>query len=357
VTVPADPLSAWADNVSPGLERSWFAVAMAHEVGEAPVPVQVLGTWWVLARLGAPAGGSARLVAFEDRCPHRLAPLSIGTVCTTAAGPALRCGYHGWAFDGDGQCVDIPSLGAGATIPPRATLRAPAGLVERYGLIWLAPSTPVCDLPEFPEWDDPSFDRMWNEPRVTSAGALQSCENFLDATHIPTVHQGTFGVPDAAAIPAQNVERDGWRAWTTYEITYKNHDDPLVATGEHPLEQPQLLYKEIVPATTALVRLVFPVTGMTFTILLSCLPESATSTRIFKVMARNDFAGDTERIAASIKFEDDVFDEDIVVLEAYRHTGVPLDLRTEVHTRNDRLPVAYRRLLAQLCGADTQGEA
>ena len=52
-------------------------------------------------------------------------------------------------------------------------------------------------------------------------------------------------------MPPQFVETEGWRAWTTYEITYRNHDDPLVATGEHPLEQPQLLYKEVWPATTA----------------------------------------------------------------------------------------------------------
>jgi phenylpropionate dioxygenase-like ring-hydroxylating dioxygenase large terminal subunit len=118
----------------------------------------------------------------------------------------------------------------------------------------------------------------------------------------------------------------------------------------HPLEQPQLLYKEVWPATTALIRLIFPLTGNTIVFLFSCLPESATSTRIFKVMARDDFDGDAQRIAVSIGFEDLVLDEDLAVLEAYRHDGVPLDLRVEVHTRNDKLAVAYRRLLGRLLG-------
>jgi vanillate O-demethylase monooxygenase subunit len=327
-----------ADNSSIGLAASWYAVALADEVGEQPVAVQVLGTAWVLVRL------DEQLVAFEDRCPHRLAPLSIGCV----RGTALECGYHGWRFDASGRCVAIPSLGDEAILPPRAALRPPAGVVERYGLVWIAPERPVCDLPSFPEWDDPAYDRMWNEPRRTTAGALQLCENFLDATHIPTVHRSTFGVVEAPHLPPHTVEQNGWQASTTYEITYRNHDDPLVATGEHPLEQPQLLYKEVCPATTALIRLEFPLTGKTIAILFCCLPESPTSTRIFKMMARNDFDGDDERIADSIAFEDRVLDEDLAVLEAYRHTSVPLDLLTEVHTRNDRLPIAYRRLLARL---------
>jgi phenylpropionate dioxygenase-like ring-hydroxylating dioxygenase large terminal subunit len=66
---------AWADNLSQGLQRAWYAVALSSSVREGPVPVRVLGRDWVLARL------DGTLAAFEDRCPHRLAPLSIGRVC------------------------------------------------------------------------------------------------------------------------------------------------------------------------------------------------------------------------------------------------------------------------------------
>ena len=43
-----------------------------------------------------------------------------------------------------------------------------------------------------------------------------------------------------------------------------------------------------------------------------------------------------------------VLDEDLAVLEAYPHTALPLDPRIEVHTRNDKLSLSYRRTLAEL---------
>jgi vanillate O-demethylase monooxygenase subunit len=276
----------WVDCEHPALGRAWYAVALSRDVGDRPVPVEVLGR------------------------RHQVQ----------------------WV-DGSVQASD--------------DLR----VTERYGLVWAAPDEPVSDLPAFPEWDDPTFDRCWNEPRSTTADALQLTDNFLDATHLPTVHTATFGVDDGGYLPPHEVVRDGWRAATTYVTPYRNHDDPLVATGEHPLVQEHHLTKEVVPATTALVRLRFPMTGGVLAILFSCLPEGPGRSRIFKVMARNDLGGDADRLADSLVFEDRVLDEDLAVLEAYRHRGVPVDPRVEIHTRSDKLSLAYRRILADLTGS------
>ena len=329
------------DNASAGQRAAWFAVALGEDVGREPLRVLVLGEPWIVLRL------DGELRAFADRCPHRLAPLSIGTTVAGPDGDRLACGYHGWEFDPAGDLARVPALGDDATLPP-ACLTTPAAVQERYGLVWLAPDEPVCGLPDFPEWDDPGFDRSWNEPRRTSAGAAQLCDNFLDAAHLPTVHVGTFGVPDEPYIPPASVDREGWVASTTYEVMYRNHDDPLVATGDHPLVQPQELYKECRPATTAFLRLRFPITGRTIAILFSCLPATDTETVVFKMMARDDFGGDTDLLAEAIRFEDVVLDEDLAVLEAYDHRELPLDLTTEVHVRTDRLSTAYRRILADL---------
>ena len=70
-------------------------------------------------------------------------------------------------------------------------------------------------------------------------------DNSLDATHLGTVHAGTFGVADAGFLPPSKVRRSGWIAHTTFEVQYRNYDDPMVETGQHPLVQPQRLYKEI----------------------------------------------------------------------------------------------------------------
>ena len=104
----ATPLTGLAET------PQWHAVATSPELHDGPLGVEVDGTAWVVARL------DDEVVAFEDRCPHRLAPLSAGRV----EGGRLRCPYHGWEFDRHGRCTLIPSNGPGAPIPARAQLRS-----------------------------------------------------------------------------------------------------------------------------------------------------------------------------------------------------------------------------------------
>lgn len=330
------------DNETPALARTWHAVLTAAELADRPVAVELLGEPWMVARLGAD------IVAFVDRCPHRMAPLSIGAVC----GVRLQCQYHGWLFDASGSCVEIPSLGADATIPPRARVRTAAAVTERYGLVWVSPDAPLFDLPEYPEWDDPAFVNAMNDPRETTVSAGQLVDNFLDATHLRSVHAGTFGVDDGGYLPPSEIVRTGWKAHTTFDVQYKNFDDPLVASGEHPLVQPQRLYKEIAGPTAAVVRLFHPLTGKTVSFLFACSPRSATSTRIFKLMARDDLTDPDAQLPPLLAFEDRVLDEDLAVLEPYRDMAVSTDLRQEVSVRSDRLSVAYRRILGELVEHD-----
>jgi hypothetical protein len=64
----------------------------------------------------------------------------------------------------------------------------------------------------------------------------------------------------------------------------------------------------------------FPSTGVRLAILFVCQPETATSTRVYKLVAHNGYGGSAQRIA-------------------------------EQHTAADRLSVAYRALLADLAAA------
>ncbi|MGA9279118.1 Rieske 2Fe-2S domain-containing protein [Ilumatobacter sp.] len=337
LNVTSEPCNR-VDNETPALGASWHAVLTSDELGDEPVRVELLGEPWMLARL------DGDVVAFHDRCPHRNAPLSIGTIC----GTQLQCAYHGWMFDADGACTEIPSLGPDATIPSRAAARRAGGVAEAYGLVWISPETPLFDLPAFDEWDDDSFDNARNEPRETPASVGQLIDNFLDATHLRTVHAGTFGVDDGGYLPPSEIVRDGWSAHTTFEVQYKNFDDPLVETGEHPLVQPQRLYKEIAGPTTAVVRLYHPMTDKTVSFLFACSPTNNDSTRVFKLMSRNDLTDPAAQLPALLDFEDRVLDEDLVVLEAYDDMAVNTELRDEVSVRSDRLSVAYRRILAEL---------
>jgi phenylpropionate dioxygenase-like ring-hydroxylating dioxygenase large terminal subunit len=327
----------WIDNESAALSPAWHVVAASAEVTDAPLQVWLLGRPWVLVR------HAGSVFALEDRCPHRRAPLSAGTF----AEGSLRCAYHGWQFGSSGQCVHVPALRPDVPIPPRAAAATPFAVQERFGLVWLAPDEPVCDIHPFPEWDDRDFHRAWTAPRRTTVSAAQLADNFLDASHFPTVHTQTFGTPEAAYVSAHTVERRGWEVRTVYEAPYRNHDDPLVASGVHPLVQPHVLTKVGRPAASVYLTLDFPMTGSRLAILFVCQPETRQSTRIYKLMARRDTAGPAG-LDELVRYEELVLDEDLAILERYPSMRLAATLDAELHTRADRLSVAYRRVLGEL---------
>jgi phenylpropionate dioxygenase-like ring-hydroxylating dioxygenase large terminal subunit len=115
----------------PGSATGWYPVARSAEVGTAPVPVGAGGRSYVVVRLRP----GAEVTALSARCPHRLLPMAAATVVDGR----LQCPYHGWQFNAEGRCVEIPSLGPDGVAPPRADLGAPWAVEERDGWIWLAP--------------------------------------------------------------------------------------------------------------------------------------------------------------------------------------------------------------------------
>lgn len=326
------------DNTSVRMQRAWHVVALSDEVGDAPVQVWLLGRPWVLVRL--PDG----LHAWPDRCPHRLAPLSAGWV----KDGTLQCGYHGWRFAADGACVEIPALGKTDRISKRATLAAPAGLEERYGAVWLAPLEPLAPLPDFPEWGAAGFDLTRSTVVRTPASAAQLVDNFMDASHFPYVHAATFGTDEAARVVESGIERTGWEVETTFSTWYRTLDDPLVATGERDELQPQELLKRGAASYTVYLRLSFPTLGWTTGILFACQPETAETTRVYKLLARDDTAGDAGRLEVFVKDEDRILAEDLAILERYQHREIHLDRTVEMHTRADRLSLAWRDLVASM---------
>lgn len=328
--------AAHVDNTTPQLGRAWWPVALEHEVPKGePVAVQLLGVHWVLARIGD------GLVAFVDQCPHRLLPLSAGTLC----GEVLQCAYHGWRFDRSGGCVAIPSQPPELPIASRARLQPAWGVAERYGVVWLAPEEPVADLPDLHEWDDPSYEVRLDDARRATAGAHQALDNGCDTSHFGFVHAGTFGGEAAAITREKSVERVGNTIHATYETAYRVTDDPAIDPN---VAQVSLQTKEFVPGGCIMLRMSFPHDGSVFTILAAVQPERDGSTRFFRWWARNDIVGDEARWKACIEIELEVQREDLRALGAFRDHRLPLDLRREVHVGDDRMSVAYRRLLAEL---------
>ncbi|MGH9297781.1 MAG: Rieske 2Fe-2S domain-containing protein [Acidimicrobiales bacterium] len=325
-------------NTHPALRRCWHPVARSGGVGEDPVAVKLLGEAWVLFR------SEGKVRAFADRCPHRGAPLSLGH----GECGGIRCGYHGWRYDAAGKCVEIPALGEDAAIPPRAELRAPDGVAERFGLVFLAPEPPLASLPTVDEAEDPSF--IAGDLPVMSARASAGllADNFLDTAHFPFVHVATFGADEAREVGQFDVVRDGLSFTATYEHSFANREDPAVASGERPLVQRRrLTYRLVVPFHLTL-RIDFVEAGGTNTIGFFLQPESEERCRIFSTIWRDDLDGDLERLGSAVDFEVKIVEEDLVVQEAYHSLALPLDLPAEVHTKADRTTVELRRVLADL---------
>jgi nitrite reductase/ring-hydroxylating ferredoxin subunit len=167
------------------LPDGWFAVALSAELGPGHVKrAFYLGRELVLFRT---ASGVARV--FDAYCPHLGAHLGEGG---TVQGDTLRCPFHGWRFDGDGHCVEVPYA---ERIPPRARIRS-WPVEERYGLVFLwhhgDGKPPSWRVPEIAELESADWIRpVLREWHVRSA-IQEMAENDHDSAHFPVVHQGKY---------------------------------------------------------------------------------------------------------------------------------------------------------------------
>ncbi|WP_286851714.1 Rieske 2Fe-2S domain-containing protein, partial [Hydrogenophaga sp. 70-12] len=112
------------------LRNCWYVIAWDHEIPPADSPTlftrTVLGEPVLVYRTQA-----GELVALEDRCCHRHAPLSVGR----REGDCVRCGYHGLKFDRMGQCVEAPGI---EIIPAKAKVkRYPLVLRNKWVFVWM----------------------------------------------------------------------------------------------------------------------------------------------------------------------------------------------------------------------------
>jgi vanillate O-demethylase monooxygenase subunit len=130
--------------------------------------------------------GDGRVVALEDRCAHRALPLSMGRL----VGDRVVCRYHGFAYDGTGACVAVPSqehVPYGAAVPAYPVR-------EDDGLVWLWPGDPrradTAAPPRTPWLTDPGW-TAFGGTRTVAAGYLLLHENALDRTHFAYVHPDT----------------------------------------------------------------------------------------------------------------------------------------------------------------------
>ncbi len=338
---PTRTLPAVLTNVDPSLRSAWHPVVRSHDLGAEPIQVTLLGEVWAVVRL------NGVVTAFADRCPHRLAPLSAGRVDKDGDAEVLRCGYHGWCFDGVGTCTAIPALGPGATLPPRAQAARPTAVTEHLGLVWIAPEAPRAPLPDAPIADE-ELDRFitGHLPVLHArAGAGLLIDNFLDVAHFPFVHAATIGDEDSTEVGEIELDRDGHHLTVRSAQRFPNREDPGVASGDRPLLQTRHVTYRYTAPFAAWLRIDYEEAGGCNVITFFIQPVDADRCNLYASVHRDDLEGSEERMADAVRFEHAVTAEDLVVQEAYLERSIPLDLTAEVHTKADRMTVELRRIL------------
>ena len=169
------------------MRRYWQPAALSSELPErdgAPIRVRLLGEDLVAFR---DTNGRIGLVAAY--CPHRRAPLFFGR--NEECG--LRCVYHGWKFDADGNCVDLPS--EAATSPMKNGVKITAyPTVERGGLVWayMGPKEHQPGPPDF-EWTRVPSTHCHVSKTFEDCNWLQALEGGLDTAHGSFLHNNQLG--------------------------------------------------------------------------------------------------------------------------------------------------------------------
>ena len=101
----------------------------------------------------------------------------------------LQCGYHGWSFDGSGECRHIPSS---TKTGRRPGFGVPSmEVVEQQGIIWGAPSETASTPPWIEVWERPDYAHFPLDS-VMPANLLDTAENILDVPHTAYLHGGWF---------------------------------------------------------------------------------------------------------------------------------------------------------------------
>lgn len=329
-------MTAMVTNTEPALRRFWHPVALADDIGDQPLHVQLLGTHYVVVEI------DGQLSAFVDSCPHRSYPLSRGCIVDGT----LRCGYHGYRFDSDGRCVTIPAIPADTPIPKRADLVPVAQVRAHLGWIWIAPEEPVEALPTIPELDDERFGRILLGPYTWKCGAAQMTDNFLDVSHFPFVHIGTFGIEEDALIPPFTLKRDGLRFSFEYTHEFRNGADAAIMQAVTSDSQQRTIVSSYLPPFGTVVRVNYQQSGVRTTVVSYSSPVDAATARLFTIFLSTDF--DQSTVEQAKRFEEGILLEDQAALEGYRVPALVLDPEAEFHTRADRMTVELRRVLAEI---------
>ena len=150
--------------------------------------------------------GNGEVVALEDRCAHRFAPLEHGQV---VGGNRIQCPYHGLEYDKTGACVLHPH--GNKNIPSRARVKS-YPVTEKHKAIWVWMGDKPADhskVPDFSVMDNvPELHATKLDKIMVKANVELIIDNLLDLSHTSFLHAGILGNADTVESDI-GVEQEG----------------------------------------------------------------------------------------------------------------------------------------------------
>lgn len=165
------------------LREYWHPVLLSSELPGADcaqLRVRVLGEDLLAFR-----DTNGRVGFVDERCPHRRASLFFGR--NEEGG--VRCAYHGWKFDIEGRCLDMPNEPRGSEAKDKICIKAYRAH-EQAGTIWIYMGTrkPAPPLPGL-EWIELPDRQVYHSKRVQRCNWLQALEGDIDQSHVGFAHR------------------------------------------------------------------------------------------------------------------------------------------------------------------------
>lgn len=170
------------------IKNQWYAVLASKEVKKNELlSVIRLGEKMVFWRTQ-----EGNVQCLYDRCAHRGAKLSAGKVIESR----IQCPFHGFEYDGKGNCTLIPAKGKKAAVPDYIKVRS-YHAEDSMNFIWIYWSDEAIDkkdLPPIPIFEELTKEFQYGEiVDYWSVHYSRVIENQLDVIHLPFVHKNTIG--------------------------------------------------------------------------------------------------------------------------------------------------------------------